>query len=223
MEASWDTDDQSGSPVPESSSLDTGIYRPEDDNIANVSYEEFETPVKCQVLYNYTVYKLLKFCIERSLFTISNILRTYTLQAQNPDELTIVASEELQILGEGDGDGWLRARNSAGQEGFVPCTYLDTFSGDEEQMMMEHDEDGMPMGSGSHLTSQISFSSVDYTVNASGATQGVYGGDSDVISGDSSASIVTTVHELGTVLERKCAKNILSLLQNRVNLNITVI
>ena len=110
-----------------------------------------------------------------------------------------MASEELTILGEGDGDGWLRARNSTGQEGFVPCTYLDAFSGDEEHMMMDHEEDDLPMGSGSHLTSQISFSSVDYTVNATSTAQGAYGGDSDVVSGDSSASVVTTVQDLGTV------------------------
>lgn len=53
FDASWDTDDRSGSPIPESSSL--GIYRPEEDGAANASYEEFETPVKCIVLYNYTV------------------------------------------------------------------------------------------------------------------------------------------------------------------------
>lgn len=121
------------------------------------------------------------------------------LQAQNPDELTIVASEELTILGEGDGDGWLRARNSAGQEGFVPCTYLDAFTGDEDHMMMDHEEDGLPMGSGSHLTSQISFSSVDYTVNVTDTAQSVCGGDGDAISGDSSASVVTAVQDLGKI------------------------
>lgn len=62
---------------------------------------------------------------------------------------------------------------------------------------MDQDEDGVPIGSVSHLTSQISFSSVDYTVNATGSAQGVCGGDSDVISGDSSTSVVTTIQELG--------------------------
>lgn len=46
-------------------------------------------------------------------------------QAQHPDELSIVESEQLEVIGEGDGDGWLRARNYKGQEGFVPHNYLD--------------------------------------------------------------------------------------------------
>lgn len=46
-------------------------------------------------------------------------------QAQHPDELSIIESEQLEVIGEGDGDGWLRARNYKGQEGFVPHNYLD--------------------------------------------------------------------------------------------------
>lgn len=46
-------------------------------------------------------------------------------QAQNPDELSIVENEQLEVVGEGDGDGWLRARNYRGEEGFVPHNYLD--------------------------------------------------------------------------------------------------
>lgn len=110
--------------------------------------------------------------------------------------MTIVASEELDILGEGDGDGWLRARNSAGQEGFVPCTYLESFTGGEEDLG-DHEEEVMAGGGGSHLTSQISFSSVDYTVNISNMGKTIAGGDS-VVSGDSSTSVITTVHELDT-------------------------
>lgn len=55
----------------------------------------------------------------------------------------------------------------------------------------------MATGSGSHLTSQISFSSVDYTVNTSNIGSAATGTDS-VVSGDSSASVVTAVHELET-------------------------
>lgn len=110
--------------------------------------------------------------------------------------MTIVAGEELDILGEGDGDGWLRARNTCGQEGFVPCTYLDSFAaGDDE--IAEH-ADGVPVIAGPHLTSQISFSSVDYTV-APSTLRGISG--DDVVGGDSysnstTASAITTLHEV---------------------------
>jgi len=79
------------------------------------------------------------------------------LQAQNPDELTIVENEQLEVVGEGDGDGWLRARNYRGEEGYVPHNYLD----------IEQDAAGGSLNgsSGNQLRSQISFSSVDYTVD----------------------------------------------------------
>lgn len=103
----------------------------------------------------------------------------------------------MDILGEGDGDGWLRARNSGNQEGFVPCTYLDSFTGTEEEIIDQ--EQTMNVGGSSHLTSQISFSSVDYTVNTSNTRE--MSNDS-VVSGDrfsdSSASIITTVQEMDT-------------------------
>ncbi len=56
------------------------------------------------------------------------------------------------MVGEGDGDGWLRARNYRNEEGFVPSNYLDVErEGTNEQQ--------------SQLQTQISFSSVDYTVD----------------------------------------------------------
>lgn len=54
------------------------------------------------------------------------------------------------MVGEGDGDGWLRARNYKGEEGYVPHNYLDV------------EREPTPASHG--LTNQISFSSVDYTV-----------------------------------------------------------
>ncbi|XP_053956001.1 protein nervous wreck isoform X3 [Anastrepha ludens] len=78
----------------------------------------------------------------------------YSYTAQNPDELTIVENEQLEVIGEGDGDGWLRARNYRGEEGYVPHNYLD----------IEQDT-ALNGSSGNQLRSQISFSSVDYTVD----------------------------------------------------------
>lgn len=78
----------------------------------------------------------------------------YSYTAQNPDELTIVENEQLEVVGEGDGDGWLRARNYMGQEGFVPSNYLDV------------ERDIQPDTSSNQLQQQISFSSVDYTVDS---------------------------------------------------------
>ncbi|XP_011299377.1 FCH and double SH3 domains protein 2 isoform X3 [Fopius arisanus] len=81
----------------------------------------------------------------------------YSYTAQNPDELSIVESEQLEVVGEGDGDGWLRARNYRGEEGFVPQNYLDV-----------ERESATATGLISHgpgLVTQISFSSVDYTID----------------------------------------------------------
>lgn len=78
-----------------------------------------------------------------------------SLQAQNPDELSIVESEQLDVVGEGDGDGWLRARNYRGEEGFVPQNYLD----------VERETTSGLGSQGPSLVQQISFSSVDYTID----------------------------------------------------------
>lgn len=67
-------------------------------------------------------------------------------------------SEQLDVVGEGDGDGWLRARNYRGEEGFVPQNYLD----------VERDTDtaaGLSSQGPGTLVQQISFSSVDYTID----------------------------------------------------------
>lgn len=69
--------------------------------------------------------------------------------------MSIVESEQLEVVGEGDGDGWLRARNYRGEEGFVPQNYLD----------VERDTTSSLTSQGPGLVQQISFSSVDYTID----------------------------------------------------------
>ncbi|XP_076286846.1 protein nervous wreck isoform X1 [Lasioglossum baleicum] len=81
----------------------------------------------------------------------------YSYTAQNPDELSIVESEQLEVVGEGDGDGWLRARNYRGEEGFVPQNYLDVERDPETTSSLTSQGPG--------LVHQISFSSVDYTID----------------------------------------------------------
>lgn len=86
---------------------------------------------------------------------IFKCIALYSYNAQNPDELTIVENEQLEVIGDGDGDGWLRARNYRGEEGYVPHNYLD----------VERDVSNNT-STNQTLTTQISFSSVDYTVES---------------------------------------------------------
>ncbi|CAG7723878.1 unnamed protein product [Allacma fusca] len=74
----------------------------------------------------------------------------YSYTAQNPDELSIVENEHLDLIGEGDGDGWVRAKNYKGEEGYVPQNYVEV--------------EGSSTSAGYPLQPQISFSSVDYHV-----------------------------------------------------------
>lgn len=89
---------------------------------------------------------------------IYNCTALYSYTAQNPDELSIVESEQLDVVGEGDGDGWLRARNYRGEEGFVPQNYLD--------VEREPDTTSGLSSQGPTLVQQISFSSIDYTIDS---------------------------------------------------------
>ena len=63
----------------------------------------------------------------------------------------------MDVVGEGDGDGWLRARNYRGEEGYVPQNYLD--------IERETDQGSGLESQNNALTQQISFSSVDYTID----------------------------------------------------------
>ncbi|XP_050683155.1 protein nervous wreck isoform X2 [Leptidea sinapis] len=92
----------------------------------------------------------------------------YSYTAQNPDELSIIENEQLEVVGEGDGDGWLRARNYRGEEGYVPHNYLD----------IDREQPSTTPG----LVTQISFSSVDYTVE---------GEDADVVQSPDQISVIS--------------------------------
>ncbi|XP_032526366.2 protein nervous wreck isoform X1 [Danaus plexippus] len=92
----------------------------------------------------------------------------YSYTAQNPDELSIIENEQLEVVGEGDGDGWLRARNYRGEEGYVPHNYLD----------VEREQTSSAPG----LVAQISFSSVDYTVE---------GEDADIVQSPDQISVIS--------------------------------
>jgi len=71
-------------------------------------------------------------------------------QAANPDELSIVENEHLELIGDGDESGWVRAKNYKGEEGYIPQNYVEV--------------EGNQSSSGFPLQPQISFSSVDYHV-----------------------------------------------------------
>ncbi|KAJ7338013.1 hypothetical protein JRQ81_010539 [Phrynocephalus forsythii] len=48
----------------------------------------------------------------------------FPYQARQSDELSIVQGEELEVIEDGDVEEWVKARNSAGQIGYVPEKYL---------------------------------------------------------------------------------------------------
>ncbi|RXN13164.1 F-BAR and double SH3 domains 2-like protein [Labeo rohita] len=48
----------------------------------------------------------------------------YSYQASQPDELTIQEQEILELIDDGDMEDWVKARNRAGQVGYVPEKYL---------------------------------------------------------------------------------------------------
>uniref|UniRef100_A0A803YJH1 F-BAR and double SH3 domains protein 2 n=1 Tax=Meleagris gallopavo TaxID=9103 RepID=A0A803YJH1_MELGA len=48
----------------------------------------------------------------------------YSYKASQPDELTIEEHEVLEVIEDGDMEDWVKARNKAGQVGYVPEKYL---------------------------------------------------------------------------------------------------
>nr|CAD7570938.1 unnamed protein product [Timema californicum] len=120
---------------------------------ARVGEGESQQPIAGQEFQQITVD--VTHLLNSDVITTIHTLSTSGSKSQNPDELSIVENEQLEVIGEGDGDGWLRARNYRGEEGYVPHNYLDV---DQESGTQQS-------GSSFQLVSQISFSSVDYTVD----------------------------------------------------------
>ncbi|XP_042896047.1 protein nervous wreck [Parasteatoda tepidariorum] len=74
----------------------------------------------------------------------------FSYEATNSDELSFVEQEELELINDGDGDGWVMARNYRGEEGYIPQNYVEVVESQSTETT-----------SRPPLTS---FSSVDYTM-----------------------------------------------------------
>ncbi|XP_076467747.1 F-BAR and double SH3 domains protein 2-like isoform X2 [Babylonia areolata] len=54
----------------------------------------------------------------------------YDFEASNYDELSIKQREALTLIAAGDGEGWVKAKNSLGQSGYIPENYVDLSEAD---------------------------------------------------------------------------------------------
>ncbi|XP_063058203.1 F-BAR and double SH3 domains protein 2 [Engraulis encrasicolus] len=61
----------------------------------------------------------------------------YSYQASQPDELTIEEQEMLEVIDDGDMEDWVKARNRAGQVGYVPEKYLQLPSSNTLMSMLQ--------------------------------------------------------------------------------------
>ncbi|XP_068201139.1 protein nervous wreck isoform X3 [Palaemon carinicauda] len=124
--------------------------------VTNGPPEDQTTYPKCIVLYNYT--------------------------AQNPDELSIVENEEVELMGEGDGDGWVQARNYKGEVGYIPENYIEreeTSSIPNFATFPEPGTEDMTGGGVPNTATEeevaappVSFSSIDYSFEGGEEYQG---------------------------------------------------
>lgn len=88
---------------------------------------------------------------EYGVTTGTKCVALFNYEALNSDELGFVEQEELEIIDEGEGDGWIKARNYKGEEGFIPQNYVEIIE--------------VPSGDpSSGRSGLVSFSSVDYTM-----------------------------------------------------------
>ncbi|CAD5120278.1 DgyrCDS8847 [Dimorphilus gyrociliatus] len=87
----------------------------------------------------------------------------YNFAASTPDELSMQQGETLEITADGDGEGWVKARNYENKIGFVPENHLD-IHGQEPQSASSYDNT-----SGSHCD--------DYSSPPGSATRQGYAAD----------------------------------------------
>ncbi len=73
-------------------------------------------------------------------------------QAQRHDELSIVEDEELEILEWDDGDGWCKGRNKAGNEGFLPQSYVQARTNGVSRSSSPHNVNGGDKNQDNSLT-----------------------------------------------------------------------
>uniref|UniRef100_A0A8U7P7U0 Uncharacterized protein n=1 Tax=Corvus moneduloides TaxID=1196302 RepID=A0A8U7P7U0_CORMO len=85
-------------------------------------------PYTCRVIFGYQVWTALPAwpspCPPRDGTSASLPLCPRLLQGCQADELSISQGEELEIIEDGDAEEWVKARNKAGQVGYVPEKYL---------------------------------------------------------------------------------------------------
>ncbi|KAI7793681.1 F-BAR and double SH3 domains protein 2 [Triplophysa rosa] len=109
--AALNTHDASFSPSVDHDREDEEDTETLDDSSSSPSSTHRTYPLTCSVLYSY--------------------------QASQPDELTIQGQEVLELIDDGDMEDWVKARNGAGQVGYVPEKYLQLPSSNSVLSMLQ--------------------------------------------------------------------------------------
>ncbi|GFY41638.1 protein nervous wreck [Trichonephila inaurata madagascariensis] len=105
----------------------------------------------------------------------------FSYEATNSDELSFVEQEELELINEGDGDGWVMARNYRGEEGYIPQNYVEVVESQAAEA--------------SSRPPLTSFSSVDYTMPSEDKEAGI---DVDSQPAPDDTTEVAPISELAT-------------------------
>ncbi|CAH1776504.1 unnamed protein product [Owenia fusiformis] len=90
-------------------------------------------------------------------------LALYEFQGSNQDELTFAENEQLELIADGDGDGWVKGRNSNGVEGFIPENYVQILDGSVSEAVIPNNID--------HATDQANSATDDATYLANSVDQ----------------------------------------------------